>query len=189
MTNGTSGSAIYGSSTGVSTVSIYGNAGSGTALQGISNSGAGLVATSLTGIALQSTSLGNVPGTFTRTQSTNTVQEVLRLAKNATGTAAVGIGGSVVMTVEDDSGASNVAGRLSFEYTDVTSATRDALFKLNVVNGGAELTMIEVGGAQTVRLPQNLPGPYADDTAASAGGVPQYALYRDSSSTIKICQI
>jgi len=188
-TNGTSGSAIYASSSTVSAVSIYGNAGSGTALQGISNSGAGLVATSSTGIALQSTSLGNVAGTFTRTQSTNTVQEVLRLAKNATGTAAVGIGGSVVMTVEDDSGSSNVAGRLSFEYTDVTSATRDALFKLNVVNGGAELTMIEVGDAQTVRLPQNLPGPYVDDTAASAGGVPQYALYIDASSTVKLCQI
>jgi hypothetical protein len=184
---GTSGNAIYASSN--TTTAIYGTAGTGTGIQGISTSGAGVVATSSTGIALQSTSLGNVAATLTRTESTNTVQEVLRLAKNATGTAATGIGGSVVMTVEDDSGSSNVAGRLSFEYTDVTSATRDALFKLNVVNGGTELTMIEVGGAQTIKLPQNLPGPYVDDTAASAGGVPQYALYIDASSTVKLCQI
>jgi len=49
--------------------------------------------------------------------------------------------------------------------------------------------MVSVGTGQTIRFPQNLPGPYADDTAASGAGVPQYALYRDSSSTIKICQI
>jgi hypothetical protein len=49
--------------------------------------------------------------------------------------------------------------------------------------------MVEVGGAQTIRFPQNLPGPYANDTAASGAGVPQYGLYIDSSSTVKLCQI
>ena len=44
-------------------------------------------------------------------------------------------------------------------------------------------------GADIIKFTQNIPGPYADDTAASAGGVPQYALYRDASSNVKICQI
>ncbi len=188
-TNGTSGSAIYASSSAVSTVSVYGNAGSGTAVQGISNSGAGVVATSTSGIALQATSSGNIAASLTRNQSTNTIETALRFVKLTTGTAAIGIGTGLSVTIEDDSGNANAAGSLTYEYTDVTSATRDALFKINVVESGTELTMVSVGTGQTIRFPQNLPGPYADDTAASGAGVPQYALYRDSSSTIKICQI
>ena len=188
-TNGTSGSAIYASSSTASAVSVYGNAGSGTAVQGISNSGAGVVATSTSGIALQATSSGNIAASLTRNQSTNTIETALRFVKLTTGTAAIGIGTGLSVTIEDDSGSANAAGSLTYEYTDVTSATRDALFKINVVESGTELTMVSVGTGQTIRFPQNLPGPYANDTAASGAGVPQYALYRDSSSTIKICQI
>jgi hypothetical protein len=188
-TNGTSGSAIYGSSSTVAAVGVYGSASTGTAVQGVSNTGAGVVASSTGGIALQSTSSGSLAASLTRNQTNNIVEDVLRIVKLCAGTAATGIGSGIKFTIEDDSGSANTAGGLTYEYTDVTSATRDALFKINVVNGGTELTMIEVGGAQTVRLPQNLPGPYADDTAASAGGVPQYALYIDASSTVKLCQI
>ena len=188
-TNGTSGYAVYGSASAAGAIAIYGNSSSGTAVNGLSNSGAGVVATSLTGIALQATSLGGTTATLTRNQTNNLVEDVLRLVKLCSGTAAAGIGSRVVFTVEDDSGSANTAGSVTIEYTDVTSATRDALLKVKVVNSGTELTMVEVGGAQTIRFPQNLPGPYADDTAASGAGVPQYALYRDSSSTIKICQI
>jgi hypothetical protein len=188
-TNGTSGYAVYGSASAVGATAIYGNSSSGTAVSGLSNSGAGVVATSLTGISLQATSFGGTTATLTRNQTNNLVEDVLRLVKLCSGTAAAGIGSRVVFTVEDDSGNANTAGSVTIEYTDVTSATRDALLKVKVVNSGTELTMVEVGGAQTIRFPQNLPGPYANDTAASGAGVPQYALYRDSSSTIKICQI
>jgi len=188
-TNGTSGSAIYASSSSVSTVSVYGSAGSGTAVQGISNSGAGVVASSTSGIAFQSTSSGNLAGSFTRNQSNNTIETAIRFVKLCSGTAAIGVGTGLTVNIEDDSGSANTAGSLTFEYTNVVSASRDALFKINVADGGAQLTIVEVGSGQTVRFPQNLPGPYANDTAASGAGVPQYALYRDSSSTIKICQI
>lgn len=188
-TNGTSGYAVYGTAGAVGATAIYGNSTSGTAVSGLSSSGAGVVATSLTGISLQATSLGGTTATLTRNQTNNLVEDVLRIVKLCSGTAAVGIGSRVVFTIEDDSGNANTAGSVTIEYTDVTSATRDALLKVKVVNSGSELTMVEVGGAQTVRLPQNLPGPYVDDTAASAGGVPQYALYIDASSTVKLCQI
>lgn len=188
-TNGTSGYAVYGNATAIGATAIYGNSTSGTAVSGLSSSGAGVVATSLTGISLQATSLGGTTATLTRNQTNNLVEDVLRIVKLCSGTAAVGIGSRVVFTIEDDSGNANTAGSVTIEYTDVTSATRDALLKVKVVNSGSELTMIEVGGAQTIRLPQNLPGPYADDTAASGAGVPQYALYIDSSSTVKLCQI
>jgi hypothetical protein len=188
-TNGTSGYAVYGSASAIGATAIYGNSSSGTAVSGLSNSGAGVVATSLTGIALQATSLGGTTATLTRNQTNNLVEDVLRLVKLCSGTAAVGIGSRVVFTIEDDSGNANTAGSVTIEYTDVTSATRDALLKVKVVNSGTELTMVEVGGAQTIRFPQNLPGPYADDTAASGAGVPQYGLYIDSSSTVKLCQI
>jgi hypothetical protein len=188
-TNGTSGYAVYGTAGAAGATAIHGNSTSGTAVSGLSNSGAGVVATSLTGISLQATSLGGTTATLTRNQTNNLVEDVLRIVKLCSGTAAVGIGSRVVFTIEDDSGNANTAGSVTIEYTDVTSATRDALLKVKVVNSGSELTMVEVGGAQTVRLPQNLPGPYVDDTAASAGGVPQYALYIDASSTVKLCQI
>lgn len=188
-TNGTSGSAIYGSASGVSAVAISGNSSSGTAVQGISSTGAGVVATSTSGIALQATSFGGTVSTLTRNQTNNLVEDVLRIVKLCAGTAAVGIGSRVVFTIEDDSGSANTAGSVTIEYTDVTSATRDALLKVKVVSNGSELTMVEVGSNQTIRFPQNLPGPYVDDTAASAGGVPQYGLYIDASSTIKLCQI
>ena len=187
-TSGTSGYGIYSIATG--TTGIYGTSSTGSGVQGVSNSGAGVVATSSTGTALQSTSLGSLAASFTRNQTNNIIEDAVKIVKLCTGTAAIGIGVGLKVDIEDDSGNANTAGKLTYEYTDVTSASRDALFKLNVVNGGTELTMIEVGGgAQTVRLPQNLPGPYADDTAASAGGVPQYALYIDASSTVKLCQI
>jgi hypothetical protein len=188
-TNGTSGYAIYGSASAIGTTAIYGNSSSGTAIQGLSNSGAGVVATSLTGIPLQATSFGGTVATLTRNQTNNLVEDVLRIVKLCSGTAAVGIGSRVVFTIEDDSGNANTAGSVTIEYTDVTTATRDALLKVKVVNSGSELTMVEVGGAQTIRFPQNLPGPYVDDTVASAGGVPQYGLYIDASSTVKLCQI
>ena len=188
-TNGTSGYAIYGTSTAVSAVSIYGNAGSGTAVQGISANGAGVVASSTSGIALQSTSSGNLAGSFTRNQSNNTIENAIRFVKLCSGTAAAGIGTGLTVNIEDDSGNANAAGSLTFEYTNVATASRDALFKINVADSGAQLTIVEVGSGQTVRFPQNLPGPYADDTAASGAGVPQYALYIDASSTVKLCQI
>jgi len=188
-TNGTSGYAVYGNATAIGATAVHGNSTSGTAVSGLSSSGAGVVATSLTGISLQATSLGGTTATLTRNQTNNLVEDVLRIVKLCSGTAAVGIGSRVVFTIEDDSGNANTAGSVTIEYTDVTSATRDALLKVKVVNSGSELTMVEVGGAQTIRLPQNLPGPYANDTAASGAGVPQYALYIDSSSTVKLCQI
>jgi hypothetical protein len=188
-TNGTSGYAVYGTASAIGTTAIYGNSSLGTAVSGISNSGAGVVATSLTGISLQATSFGGTVATLTRNQTNNLVEDVLRIVKLCSGTAAAGIGSRVVFTIEDDSGNANTAGSVTIEYTDVTTATRDALLKVKVVNSGSELTMVEVGGAQTIRFPQNLPGPYVDDTAASAGGVPQYGLYIDASSTVKLCQI
>jgi hypothetical protein len=188
-TNGTSGYAVYGSATAAGSTAVHGNSSSGTAVSGISNSGAGVVATSLTGISLQATSFGGTVATLTRNQTNNLVEDVLRIVKLCSGTAAAGIGSRVVFTIEDDSGNANTAGSVTIEYTDVTSATRDALLKVKVVNAGTELTMVEVGGAQTIRFPQNLPGPYADDTAASGAGVPQYGLYIDASSTVKLCQI
>lgn len=188
-TNGTSGSAIYASSVGVSTNAIYGSSTNGTALQGFSTAGAGLVASSTNGISLQSTSSGNLAGSFTRNQSNNTIENAIRFVKLASGTPAAGIGTGLLVNIADSTGTANTAGSLTFEYTDVTTATRDALFKINVADSGAQLTIVEVGSGQTVRFPQNLPGPYANDTAASGGGVQQYALYRDSSSNVKICQI
>lgn len=188
-TNGTSGYAVYGSATAIGAIAVYGNSSSGTAVQGTSNSGAGVVASSTTGIALQATSLGGTTATLTRNQTNNLVEDVLRIVKLCSGTAAAGIGSRVVFTIEDDSGNANTAGSVTIEYTDVTSATRDALLKVKVVDSGTELTMVEVGSGQTIRFPQNLPGPYVDDTAASAGGVPQYGLYIDASSTVKLCQI
>jgi hypothetical protein len=188
-TNGTSGYAVYGATTSVGAISIYGNASSGTAVQGTSTTGAGVVASSTSGIAFQSTGSGNLAGSFTRNQSNNTIENAIRFVKLCSGTAAAGIGTGLLVNIEDDSGSANTAGSLTFEYTNVTSASRDALFKVKVVDSGTELTLVEVGSGQTIRFPQNLPGPYADDTAASAGGVPQYALYIDSSSTVKLCQI
>jgi hypothetical protein len=188
-TNGTSGYAVYGTASAIGATAIYGNSTSGTAVSGLSSSGAGVVATSLTGISLQATSLGGTTATLTRNQTNNLVEDVLRIVKLCSGTAAVGIGSRVVFTIEDDSANANTAASVTVEYTDVTSATRDALLKVKVVDSGTELTMVEVGSGQTIRFPQNLPGPYANDTAASGGGVPQYGLYIDSSSTVKLCQI
>lgn len=189
-TNGTSGAAIYATSSSVGTVSIHGNASSsGIAVLGVSVSGAGIVASSGSGNGIQATSSGTIAGMFIRNQSTNTIENAIQLLKSASGSAAIGIGTGILASIEDSSGNPTTAGSLTFEYTNVTTATRDALFKINVADSGAQLTIVEVGSGQTVRFPQNLPGPYVDDTAASAGGVPQYALYIDASSTVKLCQI
>jgi len=189
-TNGTSGSAIYATSSTIGTVSLHGNSSSGgIGVLGVSLSGSALVGSSGSGNGIQATSSSNIAGVFIRNQSNNTIENGIQLTKTCSGSAAIGVGTGITVSIEDSSNAPTTAGSLTFEYTDVTTATRDALFKVKVVNSGSELTMVEVGGAQTIRFPQNLPGPYADDTAASGAGVPQYGLYIDSSSTVKLCQI
>jgi hypothetical protein len=189
-TNGTSGSAIYASSSTIGTVSVQGTSSSGgVGVLGTSVSGPALVGSSGSGNGIQATSSSNTAGVFIRNQSNNTIENGIQLTKTCSGAAAIGVGTGITVSIEDSSNAPTTAGSLTFEYTDVTTATRDALFKVKVVNSGTELTMVEVGGAQTIRFPQNLPGPYADDTAASGAGVPQYGLYIDSSSTVKLCQI
>jgi len=71
-----------------------------------------------------------------------------------------------------------------------TPGTYSSGFKISVQHNSATPTdRIDLYGSNIIKFTQNLPGPYADDTAASGAGVPQYALYRDASSTVKICQI
>lgn len=114
------------------------------------------------------------------------------------GSSVVGAGGGSAITYEMNAQASTPGLierpdliRLTGYAVDLTvNALFKTGFKIEVTHNSAVPTeRINFYGADIIKLTQNIPGPYADDTAASAGGVPQYALYRDASSNVKICQI
>jgi hypothetical protein len=114
------------------------------------------------------------------------------------GSSVVGLGGGSAITYE-----MNAAGVTpgTIERPDLITLTGYAIdltvnalfktgFKIEVTHDTATPTeRINFYGADIIKLTQNIPGPYANDVAANGAGVPQYALYRDASSNVKICQI
>jgi hypothetical protein len=131
------------------------------------------------------------------TSSTNVISVGFQNTRNPSSTPVPAGGGTSYdfsLNAQGTSGISlQTTARMSSYAIDMgitTPGTYASGFKISVQhNGAVPSDRIDFYGANIIKLTQNLPGPYADDTAASGAGVPQYALYRDASSNVKICQI
>jgi hypothetical protein len=160
--------------------------GSGGAINGYATS-------AITAVFSQNNNSGSVQPAIMAWKSNgrnNAVDAAIQINKN--GSAPVsGFGSSILYTLKVSNAGNNVnVGQIAYSFdTDTTLTNYNSKYTVSVFNAAVETVRLEMYGADIIKFTQNIPGPYADDTAASAGGVPQYALYRDASSNVKICQI
>jgi hypothetical protein len=125
------------------------------------------------------------------TPNTSGISTVLRLIKTSLGATPQNVGAGVLMdfAIQTTDFSNPSAATVDVSWLNATLATRSAKYNISVVNNGSLTSRMEIYGADIIRLSQNIPGPYASDVAASAAGVPQFALYRDATSNVKICQV
>lgn len=143
------------SSTGSSARAIYGQvSGSGSGIRGVSVSGNGVVANTTSGTALlaQSSSgdgavlrsdTGLPANIFMFQGDSSSIDDILRISKNTSGTAIDGIGTAIDFFSEDDSGFSRISARIASTWTDATSASRTGNIEFYATsNGGSNPTLI-----------------------------------------------
>lgn len=148
-TGTTNASAILGSAigttsvgvTGTSTsyIGVYGSSTSNNGVQGESSSSVGVVGVSSTGSAFR----GQINPT-----STNAIENIVTLLRTtSSGAGANGIGSSIQYELETaTSGTSQVAGSLSFEWTDAINTSRTSRFSIKGVNNATNNTLATFDG-------------------------------------------
>lgn len=148
-TGTTNASAISGSATGTTSIGVSGSSsaylgvfGSSTTsngVQGQSSSGTGVVGSSTTGVAFS----GQI-----NPVSTNTIENGLTLRRTtSSGAGANGLGAAIQYELETaTSGASQIAGTTSFEWTDATNATRTSRFSIKGINNSSNVTLATFDG-------------------------------------------
>lgn len=127
VNNTGNGGAIAGSSTGTGPVMTMSNSSSGTGIQGSSVSGFGVNGTSTSGIA----------GRFKITPSSDDdVQTIARFIRSTSGTADIGMGGSIDLALTNASGTDITTGRIKTIFTNATGSSEAADLVLSVMNSG-----------------------------------------------------
>lgn len=154
VTNLSTGGGITATTTNASAIS--GNSIDSTGITGSSGTGTGGNFTSTSGIAVIAT---------VNPASTNSVANVLTLTRNTSGTAAAGIGASIIFNIESDGGAASSAGAMSVHYTDATTATRDSQFELSLYDAGASGRKLAVTSAGQLVLDEYGSGTFTGTAA------------------------
>lgn len=103
---------------------------------------------SVTGALIQS---GSVPIQAINTStSTNTIQQILRLSRQASYTGAAGVGGKIVWDMNNGSGSNITTSEVSNKLTTVTAGSEVSQFDFNVLSGTGSLsTKFSIGGVST----------------------------------------
>ena len=147
---------------------------------GVSSSGAGLFGTSTTGIAIEG---------MINPSSTNTMVEVLRLNRTSSGTASNNIGSYIAYRNKHVDGNLYESGRIANKITDVTVLTRTSNFEWWLADSGTLAKTMELTGAgKLIVANAKLTGlaTYADNTAATGGGLTAGQLYRTAAGNVMI---
>lgn len=79
--------------------------------------------------------------------SANTSEKIINVYRNSTGTPAAGMGGYINYQLKDASNFTQDAGRLQYEWSTATSATRTSLFRLKGVTNAALIDWMTVDSA------------------------------------------
>lgn len=190
--NSTVATGVYSLTVSTSTASVIpfqASATSGIGIYASATTGVGVSAYSASAISLQAQSDGSQYAVDARTYSAasnNSVLGVLQIqALNGAAPSASGFGGSIDYTLmTTDLGTSGLANQLKSKWTTATHATRTSEFSITGVDSAVTKTLLTISGAGRFTLTQGLTD-YADDAAASAGGVPVNGLYR-TASAVKI---
>ncbi len=112
--------------------------------------------------------------------NTNTVNGVLSLSHDTSGTAANGFGTSIDISLATSSGASWASNKIISKWTTATTASRTSEFSITGVSNAVTNTLLTISGAGIFTLSQGLSN-YANDAAAASGGIAVNQLYRNGS--------
>lgn len=123
------------------------NSDGGTGLEVVTNTGYAASLSSNTGPGINIGSGTNTPIVLTSNPaSTNTVTTLIDMGRFSTGTAANGIGGSILYSTETTTGVAQESNRLVSKWTDATDATRTSEFYITGVNSGVISTLFRLSG-------------------------------------------
>lgn len=150
-TNGSIG--VYG----VGGTGIYGDGSFGIGVHGETTSYIGIRATSTDGVAfesyttsgasIESHATSGIPiSLFDNTTGTNTVEPMMQIYRSTTGTAATGLGGSIVFNIETNVSPEQEANSIVSKWTTATDATRTSEFYITGVNSGTTGTLLTISG-------------------------------------------
>lgn len=175
---------IYGAGT---DTGVYGSGTNGvwgdgtTGVKGTSTSTAVWAIATSSGVGIQTNSIDNISFAGIRTPaSTNTVETIAQFERGSTGTANTGIGGALDFYIKGSAGGTVPAAKLTWKYTNATTASRTSQVFVNAYDSGSEYTILTLNGTGAILFDRNL-GNYANDAAAATGGVAINQLYRNGS--------
>lgn len=173
VTNGAIGSAgirgfaasNYGVS-GVSTSStgVFGSSSSSIGVDGASTTGTGVLARATTSTALP-LSITDSGG------ATNTVEVMVSISHDLTGTAANGSGSSIEWNNETSTSASRLSTALTSYWTDATDATRTSQFKISGVSSATTNDILYLEGDKRTRFNGRSEMQQGADVASVAGAI------------------
>ena len=165
------------------------NTGSGVGVLGSSTNGTAVYASSTSGVGLQVQTNGSAlaADVLIWPSSTNTVQLNTQFQRYSTGTAADGIGQSIdfITQTTSGSGSAPLSNQLISKWTTANNATRTSQFSITGVDAATTKTLVEITGAGLFKLAQGAPV-YADNAAATAGGLAAGTIYRTSTGQLMI---
>lgn len=133
------------------------NSDGGTGLEVVTNTGYAASLSSNTGPGINIGSGTNTPIVLTSNPaSTNTVTTLIDMGRFSTGTAANGIGGSILYTVETSTGGARESNTVVSKWTDATDATRTSEFSITGVNSTAILQILAIEGGGALKYTINV---------------------------------
>lgn len=146
-----------GAGVGGSSVNAVGVSGSSTNNHGVlgssTNSGDGGHFTSGSGIGVSGLSTSGLAGDMqVNPSSTNTVVTVMKIRRLTSGTAAAGLGGSIVFEGEVSSGAIGNMGSIEYSYTTATAAAETSTLTLKNYLAGSSVSSLVLAGDGSVKL-------------------------------------
>ena len=151
------------------------NSGSGYGSSSISVGGYGARINTTTGIPLY---MQNYPS------STNTITTMANIYRFSSGTAANGIGQSIDFYIQENSGGSELAGRITTKLTDVANNAEYGQMILSTVINSTITDVLIIKSSGTINLP--IVPVYADNAAALLGGLVAGDVYRKSTGELMI---
>jgi hypothetical protein len=148
--NAGSGVGIIGQSN--SGIGIIGLSTSSTGISGGSTSAIGIQAASSSGTALKSLSTSGLGADININPATSAIAEIARFQRTTTIPAVDGIGGSIGMYTEDDSGNSRLSNQLISKWSTVATASRISQLDITGVNAAVTGTIMSVYGTGVVGI-------------------------------------
>jgi hypothetical protein len=170
--NGVAGRAIHTTTSGG--VGLFASETTGNAINAQATSGNGIVVTTTSGTSLQtSTTTGKAASFLARPATTNTVVDVVDVVRDASVTAANGVGGAINMYVATDAGFARSNSTLIAKWTTAADATRTSEFIVTGVNNATTADLFTLSGNGNARFNKYGVGSFV-------AGTPTYLIATDA---------